>query len=543
MARRVNNLLVLTVLAAALPAAEAAMIAGVGFQAARGLPSQASAVWPYDSYHDLRWLLVYHRSILEFVLAYLVVAAVRGALTAVLIYFSWPERFGRPSVANLFRRNLVVALLVMAVIMPWATISIAFSVVSLSWLLIASLLPMIVISPFLLRAAVAQEWWRGLPTLAQYGWTTLNVVVITAAGAIMTAVPAWWSLPVAALAGAGNGLLWRRSVAVALEPVNPRWRRLPVAPVVGVLVLITPTTLLNVPGILDGPAWRPPILEQPLPEDVPQAVIVIAGHDSEYRGEPSADPRVERYSYEGLDSKEAPLPYRPEATHQSLDVSAVRLASHVDSLHRRTRLPIALVGQSEGALVARTYLEKWPASPVTDAVLLSPLVMPGRAYYTPPHTTEGWGVVTGYAMRAVFQLWFLGDEARGHPDEPFVRSIIIDAPFYRNRILCPVAGIRVIAFLPTVSAIEAPPGEFTQVPTVQSPAFHAGLFGSQDIHQLIINFLQGEEIQGRRREYAILQHLGAAWQPPPLALSLNPIWSASIEGDPAFSGKVCQERN
>ncbi|NIL43711.1 hypothetical protein HCB17_23255, partial [Salinispora arenicola] len=59
-ARRVNNLLVLTVLAAALPAAEAAIIAGVGFQAARGLPSQASAVWPYDSYHDLRWLLVYH---------------------------------------------------------------------------------------------------------------------------------------------------------------------------------------------------------------------------------------------------------------------------------------------------------------------------------------------------------------------------------------------------------------------------------------------------------------------------------------------------
>ncbi|NIL64834.1 hypothetical protein, partial [Salinispora arenicola] len=480
MARRVNNFLVLTVLAAALPAAEAAVIAGVGFQAARGLPSQASAVWPYDSYHDLRWLLVYHSSILGFVLAYLVVAAVRGALTAVLIYFSWPERFSRPSVANLFRRNLVVALLVMALIMPWAMLSIAFEIVSLSWLLLASLLPMIVISPFLLRAAVVKESWRGLPTLAQYGWSSLNVVVITVAGALMTAVPAWWSLPVAALAGAGNGLLWRKSVAVALKPANPRWRRLPVGPVVGVLVLITPTVMLNAPGMLDGPEWRPPILEQPLPQDVPQAVIVIAGHDSEYHGEPSADPRVERYSYEGLDSKEAPLPYRREATHQSLDVSAVRLASHVDSLHRRTRRPIALVGQSEGALVARTYLEKWPASPVTEAVLLSPLVMPGRAYYTPPHTGAGWGVATGYVMRAVFQLWFLGDEARGNPDEPFVRSIIIDAPFYRNRILCPVAGIRVIAFLPTVSAIEAPPGEFTQVPTVQSPAFHAGLFGSQD---------------------------------------------------------------
>ena len=534
----------LLALAVLPPVLEAAVLVGIGFHAARGLAPQVTAVWPYDSYHDLRWLLVYHDSWWSFLVGLLTLIAFRGLLSAGLTALAWPAGVDRPSFDWLVKRNLKVAALAAVIISPWAALSVAFSTVALSWYLLASLIPMLVLTPFLQRAGMVGHWWRGLPTMALLGWSLLNFALLTVAAALIASVPGWWPVVVTALAGVANGLLWRRTVAAAALPARIRWSRVPVAPVAIVLTMAAAVGWQSLYGLVTGGPreWRPPVLAQPLPDRVPHAVIAIAGHDSQWDGRPPADPRVERFSYRGLDGQRRPLPYGPRDTHQSLDSSAALLAAQVDELHRRTGRPVALLGESEGAMVARTYLEKWPKpSPVEAVMLFSPLVQPGRAYYPPPGHS-GWGVAVGWELRGIFALASLPQKVKNDPDQPFVRSVLVDAPFLRNRTLCPVPGVRMIAFLPTVSAVEAPPGGYSQVPVIQLPAFHGGLINRRAADTQVVAFLAGDEMDQPRREYGLLQRLGAAWQPPPLALSVNPIWSATREADPAFTGRVCGPR-
>ncbi|MFE9202946.1 hypothetical protein [Micromonospora sp. NPDC007230] len=523
---------------------EGGLLMALGLHAARGLAPQATAVWPYDSYHDLRWLLVYHDSWGTFLLGLVTVTVARGLLSAGLTALAWPAGAARPAWNWLVRRNLSVAVLAALVISPWAALSVAFSAVSLSWYLFASLVPMLVLAPFLARAGVAAGWWRGLPTIELFGWSSLNFLLLTLAGALISSVPGWWAVGVAALTGVANGLLWRRAVAAAVLPARVRLPRLPVAPIaIGLAVVgaVWAEALVGVAGGGRHGPWMPPILSDRLSDRVPYAIIVLSGHDSRWDGEPSADPRVERFSYRGLDAHGRPLPYPPEATHRSLDSSSALLAAQVDALHHRTGRPIALFGNSEGAMVARTYLERLPRGPVSAVVMFSPLVQAGRTYYPPPGH-EGWGVAAGWELRVLFWLANLPRPVKDHPDEPFVRSVLVDAPFYRNRILCPVPGVRMIAFLPTVSAAEAPPGEYSRIPVYQEPAFHGGLIGRRAVEDRVEAFLAGEPVAQPRREYALLQQLGAAWQAPPLVLALNPLWSATREGDPALTGRVCEPR-
>lgn len=532
----------LLVLAALPPALEAAVVAGIGFQAVRGLAPQASAIWPYHVYHDMRWLLVYHNSIPGFVLLLLALTVVRGLFSAVLVALSWPAQVPRPSLRWLALRNVEIAALAAVVVSPWAAFSVAFATVTLSWFLLTSLIPMLILSPFLIRAGAVARWWRGLPSLQMVGWSALNVVLLTVAGALAASVPGWWAVPVVAVAGAANGLVRRQTVREAVLPRRMRWARIPVAPLAVVLTMVLAVVAQAVIGVAGrGTAgeWRPPIVSQPLPPQVRHAVIAVAGHDSRYDGRPPVDPRVERFSYLGLDAQQRPLPYRPRATHRSLESSAALLAAHVNAVHRRTGRPVALLGQSEGAMVVRLYLELWPDSPVEAAMLFSPLVRPGRSYYPPPQARTGWGVVGGWELRWVLGLANLVRAGDQHADEPFIRSILDNAPFYRNFALCPVPGVRMIAFLPTTSAAEAPPGEYAGIPVVQAPGFHGGLLDRHEIQGEIVAFLTGETPHRKRAEYGLFQRIAAPWQSPPLKISLNPVWRDAEQNDPAFTGRVC----
>ncbi|MER7268814.1 hypothetical protein ABT344_10970 [Micromonospora carbonacea] len=104
--RRLVTLLVLT---AVFPAVEATVLVAMGFVAAEGIAPQVSAVWPYDTYHDLRWLFVYHQWWPEFVLWLVYVALTRGALTTVLVALAWPVEVPRPPVRQLLKRNVADA--------------------------------------------------------------------------------------------------------------------------------------------------------------------------------------------------------------------------------------------------------------------------------------------------------------------------------------------------------------------------------------------------------------------------------------------------
>ncbi|MGK5673399.1 hypothetical protein ACSNOB_11235 [Micromonospora sp. URMC 106] len=538
-----RRLAALLLLAAIPPMVEMAVLVGVGFYAAQALAPQSTAVWPYDSYHDLRWLLVYHNSWWTFAVGLLAVTLARGLLSAGLTALAWPGRLPRPSTRWLVLRNIEVAAVATVIISPWAAISVAFSAVALSWYLFASVVPMLLIAPFLQRAGVVGRWWKGLPSMELLGWSIVNFLVITVASALIVSAPGWSRVAVAGLAGAVNGLLWRRTVNAAAQPGRIRLARVPVAPLAIVLTMVAAVGVPPLIGLASGTTgqWHPPIVTERLPERVPYAVIVLAGFESSWDGQQPADPRVERFSYQGLDREGRPLPYAPQATHRSLDSSAALLAAQVDRLHARTRRPVALAGESEGALVIRIYLEKLPGGPVEAAMLFSPLIWPGRAYYPRPGY-EGWGLVAGWELRAIAAVSNLVKKVDNDPDEPFVRSVIVDAPFYRNRILCPVPGVRMIAFLPLVSAAEAPSGEHSRIPVVEVPALHGDLLSRRATYDRALDFLAGQRVDEPRREYELLQRLSAAWQAPPLVLAVNPIWFTNREGDPSLSGRICEGR-
>lgn len=534
----------LLLFAAVPPVVELAILVALGFKNAEGLSAQVTAVWPYDAYHDLRWLLIYHNSWPDFFGESAAALGIRALLSAALAAMAWPKEVPRPTFRWLLRRNLLIAVLVGVIVMPLAAISVAASVVALSWFLIASLVPLLLLSPFLQRAGVVAGWWQGLPSASLVGWTLLNFAAITVGGALIWITPRWWALPVAAAVGVSNGLLWRESIRTAVLPCRVRWLRFPVAPVAIVLAVSIPIVVRMVATAVPGPPenWQPPILSQQLSEHVKHAVIVVDGHESVYDGSPTADPMVERFSYVGLDTQERPRPYDPDDTHRSLESTAELMAAHVDSLHRRTGRPIAIIGRSEGAMAARLYLERWPDSPVDTLLMFSPLIRPGRGYYPPPEEQTGWGVVTGWQLRALFGLSNIFSEHPNTPDDPFVRSLMANAPFYRNRTMCPVPGVRMIAFLPTITAAEAPPGEYTKIPVFQAPAFHGGLIGRQLVQVRIVDILAGESLDQPRPEYPVLQRLAASWQAPPLKVSVNPAWDKIREPDPAFTGKVCLPR-
>ncbi|MFE0591574.1 esterase/lipase family protein [Micromonospora echinospora] len=535
------RLLVLLGVAAAVPLAESLVLVSIGFRQAEGLIGQSSAVWPYDSYHDMRWLLVYHQSWWAFGLGLVGAIVVRGALSAALVGLAWPPGRPRPSRRSLLLRNLGVAALTAAIVTPFAALAVAASVVSLSWVLFASLIPMVILAPFLQRMAVGAGWWRGLPTAELAGWSLLNFVVITVAGGLVWSADEAWTPAVAVAVGVINGLLWNRTVRAAVLPSHVRLRRVPVVPIVVVLTLAIPLVAQALTQ-RDGATstFSPPIFTRPLPQRVPYAVILLAGHNSAYDGRPSADPNVERFSYNGLDSGDRPLPYRANATHQSLESSAQKLAAQVEAVHRRTGRPVALIGESEGAMVARTYLRS-PKSPVTALLMLSPLVRTGRAYYPPPTADSGYGVATGWLLRAMYALANLGSATDDQPDEPFVRSLLEDAPFYRFQTMCPIPGVRVVAFLPTVTAVESTPGPFTQIPVVEVPSLHVELLDQRMVHDKVIDFLAGADLKHVSSEYGLIQRLGAAWQAPLLTVNVNPVWRSEAPPGPAFSAaRICR---
>lgn len=171
-------------------------------------------------------------------------------------------------------------------------------------------------------------------------------------------------------------------------------------------------------------------------------------------------------------------------------------------------------------------------------LLFSPLVRAGRIYYPPPRAESGWGIVTGWQLRALFASTSITKVVKDDPDQPFIRSIPDNAPFYRNRTLCPVPGVRMFAFLPTSNAIEAPPGKYSGIPVFQMPAFHGGLIGREMVQNRLVDILSGQDINAPRAEYQAFQQLGAAWQAPGLALSINLAWREVRKPYPAFTGEI-----
>ncbi len=522
------RLALLIILAAVPPGIEAAVVAA-GFASTISLAPHITAVWPYGTFHDLLWVMVYHRSWGGFVGESMVAIGVRALLSTGLIALAWPSGRERPPLGRLAWRNLFYSALLGAILAPWAALGVVASEVSVSWYLAGELVPLLILAPFLQRGGIVPGWWRGLPPLGTVVLSLVNIVTLTAGSALVWWASPRWTVPIAILVGGVNGILWRYAVRTALLRPGVRWPRVPGTPIVIVVVAVAVFVVADL-TLLGGHSR-----EQREPEPIAELeavsdghpVIFLAGYNSDYRGGAGGSvPPVVRFSYRGLDRDGHPRPYTPVDTHQSLSTSAARLARQIDQVHRSTGMPVALLAESEGVFVVHFYLQTMPHPGVDRVAYLSPPIRAGRIYYPPRDRSSGWGVVTGWELRAIFAVVSAANGLPNSADEPFVRSLMDNAPLFRgNRLLCPHRGVRTLAFLPSGDAISVSPWIHPRVPVVEVSSVHGILIDDPDVRQRLADFIRtGRQEQHRLWGYAALQWAGAAWQAPSLRGQWNPAW-------------------
>jgi hypothetical protein len=509
--------------------AEAYLVEAVGTPGSVGISPQASAFWPYGTLHDLRWVLVYHRSWAGFVGESLAAITARGLLCTALTAIAWPREAPRPSLGRLAARNLLFTALLGMFLSPWAAMGIVASDVSVSWYVFGELVPVLIMAPVLQRGGIVAGWWRGLPPAGTTGLALLNFATLTAGGVLVFVVPEAVREPVAGLVGGVNGLLWAWAVRIAALHREVRWARVPVFPIVVAVVIGFMFTIGDIAesGTRKPEVSEPPAVGQLEAHTANGPVVFLAGYNSHYDGEASGrTPPILRFSYQGTGSDGAPKAYKSTDTHQSLVTSSQLLARQVDDLHRSTGRPVSLLAESEGALVAHYYLVTMPHPNVRMVVLLSPPIRAGRSYYPPRQADTGWGVATGWELRGIFAVLGVAGGLPNSADEPFIRSLMDNAPLFRgNRMLCPVDGVETIAFLPTLDAAAVPPGLRAGIPIIEVPGPHGLLIDRPLTERRVVQFLNAGTANTRHSwDYDIIQRSGAAWQAPPLRLDLNRAW-------------------
>lgn len=510
------------------------------------LATQGSAPPPFDLFHDLRWIVVYHESWFGFAVELLGALAVRSALLTVLVRAAWPHERVLEPVAVTVRRSVIYVAVVSLLLAPWVGLVFALAVVSLSWLFFVAVPVVLMLAVLVAGGAVTGTWWRRALSWQVVGIVVLTFVAITVFGSLLATLPSWWRVPVAMAAGVVNAWLWVRLVdAVVNARVSAS--RFPVIPtaIAAVFVLVIVGTVAGF--ALSRPAatrfvtpmagatteWSPPGSAIAANADAP--LLVVTGFNTEWDGVPSQSVHLavpqRRFSYRGMTGGH-PLPYDRADTHRSLRALARELGEQVDAYHRATGKAITLVAESEGALLAKTYVAASPHAAVRNLVLVSPLVDPGRVYY-PPADAEGWGVFGKLEMEGL--SWALGglSPVDVTPDTPFLRSIVDQAPTLHRLMSCPLAGVRQAAVVPLDTGVSAPAPRVIGIPFTVVPGFHGGMLDDASTARVVATVVGGGEVEdhaGWSLTEDVIQAGASAWQVPPLAVDLNEAWVGEPDG-------------
>jgi hypothetical protein len=209
------------------------------------------------------------------------------------------------------------------------------------------------------------------------------------------------------------------------------------------------------------------------------------------------------------------------------------LEQQVDAFHADTGEDVGIVAESEGALVALTYLLGTPAAPVRAIVVLSPLPEPGRVSYPAPGRV-GWGVAAGAALDATAAVVDAISPIEVRSDTPLFRSIVADAPLFQGLIRCRAPGVRELAVLPFDTGLAAPLPASVEIPAIVRPGFHGGLLGDEHTERLARRVLRGRDVSTASRwktTERVVQALASPWQVPSLTKSLEPSWRGLPDPD------------
>ena len=527
---RLRDRPVLVAVAIGLAVGELALVNLLGPQTALAGAPQVSAPPPYDVFHDLRWLAVYVPSWLAFALALVVFFVARTGVTAVLVAHAWPNSVPRPSGRERVRRAAWSTAILTVLLVPWVVMLFATAVFSLSYLWIVAVPVVLMISVVVHQSAITTQWWRVRPRWSSIGPILATFGALTVTGALIASAGPWLRLPLVVVAGVVNAWCWLRVThAVAGQPTAPRGRSFAVVALGGIVALV-------VGGAVAGFAVATALerTRDPLPRALADAtgppVLVMKGFNSKWNGTTlqwiDGDFRIRRFSYAGLDARGKPRPYGRESTHRSVRALARSLREQVDAFHAETGEDIGIVAESEGALVALTYLLGTPGAPVRSVVALRPLVEPGRVSYPAPGRV-GWGVAAGAALDVTATILEALGPVEVRADTPLFRSMVEDAPLFQGLLRCRVPGVRELAVLPFDTGLAAPLPAHVEIPAIVRVGFHGGLLGSDDTAGLVRRVLRGRAVRTTSRwktTERVVQALASPWQVPSLTKSLEPSW-------------------
>jgi hypothetical protein len=180
------------------------------------------------------------------------------------------------------------------------------------------------------------------------------------------------------------------------------------------------------------------------------------------------------------------------------------------------------VAESEGALVAQTYLVSYHDAPVSTLVMASPLLDPGRVSYPVGGSTVGFGLPSRYGMQLLGSAYQSVAPIDLSPQSAFLKSVDQLAPSLQRVLDCPTPGVRHFAVLPLADATAAAPRTSLPFGSAVVPAFHGGLIGTTSADRLVATVLRGRVPVGNgvlRALDAVIAASASAWQVPPLVLS------------------------
>ncbi|MCJ7439712.1 MAG: hypothetical protein MUP97_18390 [Acidimicrobiia bacterium] len=528
-------LIVATAVGAAL---EALLVVSVGPASAVPLAPQLTAPAPFGVFHDLRWLSVYHPSWELFIVVALALLAGRAVLDVWLVRAAWPRDVATPANRNQLRHAVRFTALEMLVLTPFAVLLFAMAVTSLSWLFFVAVPVLVMVALLVHQGEVTTDWWRATPTRRSVTAVLLGFALLTVAGAVLSAVPRVLAPFVAALAGVGIAACRLRGVhALAGRPVVPRRRPFAIAGLAVVLLVVVVGTVIGFAVSVAVEAGRTP-LPRVSTDATGSPVLVVKGFNSKWEGVTRrwvrGQHRLRRFSYQGLDERGDPLPYDRSATHQSLPALAHAMRRQVEAFHATTGEPVSIVAESEGALVAQTYLASTPNAPVGVVVLLSPLLSPGRVFY-PPLGENGWGVVSGTLLGGIAAALGTVGPVDVSADTPLFRSIVDEGPTLGALLACPPRGVRSFAVLPLDAGVAAPAPTDIAYDHEVVPAFHGGLLGDDTTARHVEQVLAADRVPNGSGFWAALGEgvnaLASGWQAPDLEPSVLPEWRDLPDSD------------
>ena len=519
-----------------LPALEAGILELLHAGWAAGMAPQVVAPAPFGVFHDLRWLVVYHRSLPAFFVELVALLLFRSALDALLVREVWPEALDRPSYLRAWSRTLLFTVVAAVLLAPWVVLLFGLAVVSLSWLFFSAVPPVLAVALLTNGGAVSTDWWRRTVPVRAVGWMALTFVVMTACGGVVSHDRGAWAVPVAAAGGLFNAWAWNGVVGAMTSERRSR-RFAPVAPagLAFLLAVVAGGTEIGFAVTTARAHDQRVRAEEAATAPRPATgapVLVAAGYGTKWDGRSGpwlAGPfDEERFSYRGLDGAGRPLAYRSSDTSASLTTLDATMAAQVDALALRDHRRVSIVAASEGTLVAETYLARYPGAPIDQVVLLSPLVTPGRVYYPPPGA-DGWGVVGREGLAALSRALGGLSPLKVSPGTPLFRSIVTDAPVIDSLLSCPPSGVRLSAVEPVADSVASPDSPDLELPTVVVPAFHSGTLGDPGADSAVREILENRTVPGSGG-WSLFEHVlrpaSAVWGVPQLATSVNPAWSS-----------------